>query len=248
MHHAMILQRRRTRVINLGDFLPIFKKRRLTLLYKKHEAGDIYSFVFKLEGKAYWKAGQHGALFIEHEKISRSFRPFSLASAPSEDVMISTRITDNPSPFKKALSTMQPGQQASLRGPIGSFYIKDRTPVLFIAGGIGITPFRALIKNSLINPGTAPAHIHLLYSDDRGQFAYEDELQQFATTSDVTIALLTSREELKAQISDYTHQHANKARYYVSGSPGMVKAMQATLKAKGIRAAQIVTDTFLGLH
>ena len=235
-------------MINFGDFLPIFKTHRLTLLYKKHEAGDIYSFVFKLHGKADWKAGQHVALLIEHEKMAHFFRPFSLASTPSEDVMISTRITDQPSKFKKALSTMQPGQLAAMRGPIGSFYIKDQRPVLFIAGGIGITPFRALIKDSLDHPECAPAHINLLYIDDHGHFAYLDELKQFATASDVTIALLTSREELKAQISDYTHQHANKARYYVSGSPGMVKAMQATLKAKGIRAAQIVTDTFLGLH
>lgn len=235
-------------MINLGDFLPIFTKRRLTLLHKKHEAGDIYSFVFKLEGKADWKAGQHGTLFIEHEKVARPFRAFSLASAPSEDAMISTRITDNPSPFKKALSTMQPGQQASLRGPIGSFYIKDRKPVLFIAGGIGITPFRALMKDSLINPSAAPAHIHLLYIDDRGHFAYEDELKQFAETSGIDVSLLTSREELKAHISDYTHAHLNNSRYYVSGSRGMVKAMQAMLKGKGITSAQIVTDTFFGVH
>lgn len=235
-------------MINLGDFLPIFKKLRLALLHKKHEAGDIYSFVFKLEGKAYWKAGQHGALFIEHEKISRSFRPFSLASAPSENVMISTRITDKPSAFKKALSTMQPGQQASMRGPIGSFYIKDRKPVLFIAGGIGITPFRALIKDSLVNPSAAPAHIHLLYIDDRGHFAYEKELKQFATTSAIDVSLLTRRDDLTVGITNYTLEHLNHARYYVSGSRGMVKAMQAMLKGKGINSAQIVTDTFFGVH
>lgn len=235
-------------MINLGDFLPIFKKRRLTLLHRKHEAGDIYSFVFKLEGRADWKAGQHGALFIEHEKIPRSFRPFSLASAPSENVMISTRITDNPSAFKKALATMQPGQNAAMRGPIGSFYIKDRKPVLFIAGGIGITPFRALIKESLVYPGAAPAQVHLLYIDDRGHFAYEEELKQFAATSGFDVSLLTSREELKTHISDYTLKHTNNARYYVSGSRGMVKAMQAMLKTQGIRSANMVTDTFLGVH
>jgi len=235
-------------VINLGDFLPIFTKRRLTLLHKKHEAGDIYSFVFKFDGKADWKAGQHGALFIEHEKIPRSFRAFSLASAPSENVIISTRITDSPSAFKRALSTMQPGQEASMRGPIGSFYIKDRKPVLFIAGGIGITPFRALIKDSLVNPSAAPAHIHLLYIDDRGHFAYEDELKQFAETSGIDVSLLTSREELKTHISAYTHAHLNKARYYVSGSRGMVKAMQSMLREKGISSSQIVTDTFFGLQ
>jgi len=235
-------------MINLGDILPIFKKRRLTLLYKKHEAGDIYSFVFKLEGRADWKAGQHGALFIEHEKIARSFRPFSLASAPSEDVMISTRITDNPSAFKKALSTMQPGQQAAMRGPIGSFYIKDRKPVLFIAGGIGITPFRSLIADSSQNPSAAPAHIRLLYIDDRAHFAYEDELRRFNATNSVEVSLLTSREELKASIALYTSSHSNNARYYVSGSRGMVKSMQSLLKDHGIVSRNTVTDTFFGVH
>jgi len=235
-------------MINLGDFLPIFKKRRLTLLYKKQEAGDIYSFVFKLEGTADWKAGQHGALFIEHEKIPRSFRAFSLASAPSENVMISTRITEKPSAFKKALSTMQPGQQAALRGPIGSFYIVDSKPVLFIAGGIGITPFRALIKDSLVNPGTAPAHIQLLYIDDRGHFAYEEELKHFATTNGVDVSLLTNREELNVHISNYTYKHLNNARYYVSGSRGMVKAMHTRLRGKGIKSDLIITDTFFGVH
>jgi len=235
-------------VIYLNDYVPIFKKRRITLLNKKHEAGNIYSFVFKLDGRADWHAGQHGVLFIEHVKIARSFRPLSLASAPSEDVMFSTRITENPSPFKQALATMQPGQQASMRGPIGPFYITDKRPVLFIAGGIGITPFRALIKDSLVNPNVAPHHIQLLYIDDHANFAYEEELKAFADSNSVDVSLLTAREELKLRIADYVRVHNNKARYYVSGSARMIKAMQILLKAHGISPRNILNDTFFGVQ
>ena len=74
-------------------------------------------------------------------------RPFTLASAPAEKVVkITTRISNDPSEFKKALLELKQGMKISMSGPVGSFYLKDNSPTLLIAGGIGITPFRSIVK------------------------------------------------------------------------------------------------------
>ncbi len=86
-------------------------------------------------------------LRITHKKIKNGTKPFTLASAPTEKVVkITTRISNDPSEFKKALLELKQGMTISMSGPVGSFYLKDNSPTLLIAGGIGITPFRSIIK------------------------------------------------------------------------------------------------------
>src|SRR5438093_1226144 len=74
-------------------------------------------------------------------------RHFTIASSPTEEfILISTRIRD--SPYKKRLDSLQIGTEVKVRGPLGKFTLHEdhSKPAIFLSGGIGVTPFRSMIK------------------------------------------------------------------------------------------------------
>jgi ferredoxin-NADP reductase len=121
------------------DILPIFKKRELLFLESYKESEDVYTFLFEKEKDLTWKAGQHGLFSITHKTIKKPTRPISVASAPTENIVkITIGISDDPSDFKKAMLELKQGMKVSMSGPVGTFYLKDNSPTLLIAGGIGM--------------------------------------------------------------------------------------------------------------
>lgn len=123
-------------------FIPIFKKRELTFKERYKESENVHTFVFEKGQYVVWKAGQYGLFSITHKKIKNPTKPFSVASAPAENVVkITTMIRNEASDFKEALLELKQGMKVKMSGPLGSFYLKDDRPALLIAGGIGITPF-----------------------------------------------------------------------------------------------------------
>lgn len=81
-------------------------------------------------------------------EAGRMARVFSIASAPHEDdLVVITRLRDS-SAYKKALGSMKEGTYLDLAGPIGDFTLDCSThrPAVFLAGGIGITPFLSMLR------------------------------------------------------------------------------------------------------
>jgi len=231
----------------MEDFLSIFKKHSLTLVEKKQEVNDIFSFIFKSKDKVDFKAGQHGIFFVKHVKIKKASRSFSIATTPDEkNIMISMRISENPSEFKKALRDMKPGESVIMRGPVGSFYFKEKKPVLLIAGGIGITPYRALIKDNIGSEEGLLQTIRLLYSDSKGDFIYKEELDEMHQGNYVEVEYINKREQLVEEIKTYALNHKDDAIYFISGSPSMVKSIKEILREMNIQNQNIKTDAFIG--
>mgnify|MGYP001336623688 CR=1 FL=1 len=84
------------------DAISIFKKTDLTFVERRKELENVYTFVFEKEKDMTWKAGQHGLFTIIQKKIKDNTRPFTVASAPIENVVkLTTQITKSPSDFKK---------------------------------------------------------------------------------------------------------------------------------------------------
>lgn len=161
------------------DILPIVKKHVLIFDQKQQESRDIFTFEFHPEKPLKWMAGQHGIFFITHKKINKPFRPFSLASSPLENkVIISFRVSDDPSPFKEAMMSLDKGEKIIMRGPVGGFYLKEDKAVLCITGGIGITPYRSIIKDQVLNQTKRIAPIELLYIDTQEAFIYESDFKE----------------------------------------------------------------------
>ena len=79
----------------------IFKKRELSFIESRQETEDVYSFLFEREKDLTWKAGQYGLFSITHKSI-KTYKTIQLGNAPTENIVkITTRISDDPSDFKK---------------------------------------------------------------------------------------------------------------------------------------------------
>lgn len=231
----------------MQDLIPIFKQHNLVLVEKKQEVNDIFTFIFEPKDKIYFKSGQHGIFFIRDVKIKKASRAFSIASTPDEgNIMISMRISERPSEFKQVLSDMKPGESIIMRGPIGSFYFTSKRPVLLIAGGIGITPYRALIKDSIKNQDGVHRSIKLLYADTNGDFVYKEELDEMHQDNFVEVEYIDKREQLMDEIKGYASKHKDDALYFISGTPSMVKSIKETLRKMNIQNKNIKADVFIG--
>src|SRR3989442_214970 len=146
----------------------------LPLAGRREVAERTMSFAFELEGHSFpFKAGQYvqitqGAPRYQDEKGSS--RSFSIASSPGDPVLlIATRLTG--SAFKRSLAEVALGTRVEVQGPMGSFVLpQDATrPLALVAGGIGITPFRSMIKT--VTEQKLPNRLTRIYSNRTPRYA-----------------------------------------------------------------------------
>ena len=231
----------------IQDTLSIFKKRELLFLESNKESEDVYSFLFEKEKGLTWKAGQHGLFTITHKKIKNPIRPFTIASAPTENmVRLTMRISDQPSDFKKAMLELKQGMKIKVSGPVGRFYLKDNSPSLLIAGGIGITPFRSILKQLEAEENGQDKKIHLLYLDSNQSFIFKDELDGIADNTSIGVTYLDSRDELQQEIDKFSNLYKNSGKYYIAGPKSMVGAISTYLLNNNIPKRNIKKDAFFG--
>jgi ferredoxin-NADP reductase len=184
---------------------------------------------------------------------------FSVASAPAEDrLTIATRMRD--SEFKRALGELAIGDAARLEGPFGSLTLHgDRSrPALFIAGGIGITPYMSMLRQSARD--AAPRRIVLLYSNHRPEdSAWLGELRELEmrlpefSLLPVMTAMNRSSESwsgLSGRIDSGMLLEIlgklSRTVCYVTGSPAMVASMRSVLNDVGVVDDDIRSEEFLG--
>lgn len=116
---------------------------------------------------------------------------------------------------------------------------------LIVAGGIGITPIRALLRAYKDHPVEGHA-ITVLYSDDRGEFCYKDFWKDLETVPGVEVRLISDREIFMKDTDTYAKDVQNDAEYLIAGSPGMNNAFTERLEGLGIKKENIKTDVFIG--
>ncbi len=229
------------------DILPIVKKYPLVFKRKVQEVEDIYTFYFDAGKSIDWEAGQHGIFLMKFTQAKKPFRVFSLASIPSEGhIEISTKVGEKPSEFKQVLLDLEPGDKISMRGPVGPFYVDEEKPRLFIAGGIGITPYRAIIRDLRINNKKLDKETRLLYLDSNEAFIYGEELGEAEKTEGISIHYLRKREQLYEEIDRFIDKYQNDGVYFVAGPKPMTKGIEKALKDKGIDGKNIKIDGFIG--
>lgn len=164
-----------------------------------------------------------------------------MASAPSESVVkVTMKIGDHPSEFKKAMLELKQGMKIRMRGQIGQMHIIDDSPSLFIAGGIGITPFRAMLNDLVNSRSESTKQLHLLYMNREGIFVYQAELDEISKITGIKINYLHSREDLLQEIGSFTKKYKNTGKYYLAGSRSMVDGAVVHLRKN------IKKDTFIG--
>ncbi len=185
-------------------------------------------------------------------------RTFSLVSAPFERTLtIATRMRDTA--FKRALNALPDGASVKLVGPIGQFTLADvARPAVFIAGGIGITPFMSMLRQAAQD--RSARRLVLLYSNRRPEDAaflgelqaLERQLGNFRLVATMTeMRNSASKWEgetglLNAHLIERAASGLAAPVYYVVGPPGMVAAMVDTLRSTGVAEESIVTEEFYG--
>ena len=186
-------------------------------------------------------------------------RTFSLASAPFEDhLMIATRMRDTA--FKRVLRKVPLGLQVKIDGPGGSFVLhrKPEKPAILLAGGIGITPFRSVIRQAAHE--SAPHQIYLFYSNRRPEDApFLDALASAAKQNSnfhfvgTMTEIEKSRREWKGETGFIDKNMLTKhlpalqgGIYYVAGPPAMVAAMRSMLVEADVDEDDIRTEEFSG--
>ncbi|MBT9156446.1 MAG: Benzoate 1,2-dioxygenase electron transfer component [Firmicutes bacterium] len=233
----------------LNDFLPILSKSKLQYLGKEHEVGNVYSFYFQADKRIKWKAGQHGIFSIPKPMSGRAWRGFSVASPPgAEKLRIATRVSTQPSPYKQALMQLTEGEHIFMRGPFGPFYLDEsKRSVVFVAGGIGVTPYRALISEALHNDSLMPTAVRLLYADNRQEYPFRTWFDKAGDHhQELQLHYLTST-SLDPMLVQQVKEFGNTAYYFVAGPVQMVRSITASLRQQGIQNQNIRHDMFFGL-
>ncbi len=217
------------------------------------ETSDSYSYVLAVPQGYTWKAGQHALFQFKDYKVEegdREARVFTIASAPQDGfLMFTTRIAETHSSFKEILlNQVKVGDKILVAPALGQFdfHMDKYRNVLVIAGGIGITPIRSLLKHYSENNDTG-YNMTVIYSDDRGEFAYSkfwDEVK--AKMPNLNLLLVSEREKFTSSVNEYAEKMLNDSEYLIAGSPGMNAAFSDTLQKMGIDAGNIVTDNFMG--
>jgi len=213
-----------------------FRHNKLEFVEKKHEKDDVYTYLFRPRRPLKHIAGQHGLFLIPGVFGAR---PFSLASAPEEPlVMVGTHIGSN-SAYKKALDALEPGQLINMQGPYLDFIFQDdERPVLMLAQGIGITPFRSMLLHAQATNRQIPTTLIHVEAEDH---TYRNETEKAASKALYpTTVEGFQKEATKAALG------AKDAWFYLSGSPRFVKETTKLLRAQGVEQHLIKKDSFLG--
>jgi ferredoxin-NADP reductase/nitrite reductase/ring-hydroxylating ferredoxin subunit len=183
---------------------------------KKVEGTDIMTFKFRKDSYPEYKAGQFAFFPLDNvNNDSRGpVRHFSLTSSPTEDALIiSTRIRDTP--YKQRLSTMQEGEQVNVSKPQGNFVLHDdySKPAVFLSGGIGVTPFRSMIKYA--TDKQLPIKITMFDSNrNRQNILYKDEFDKWATQNQhlkIVYTITEEEEKVKEQEEQRSIDATNSA-------------------------------------
>ncbi len=204
-------------------------------------------------------AGQHVDVRLTADDGYQAQRSYSIASGPEDEHLVLTveRLDDGEvSPY--LVGELRPGDELELRGPIGGYFVWNQSlagPLLLIAGGSGIVPFRSMLRHR--SATGSDVAVRLLYSaralDD---VIYRDELAEFAAAGDgVDVSFTLTREwpedwtghrgRIDGKLLDeVSWPAANMPLTYICGPSGFVESASGTLVGGGHDPRRIRTERF----
>lgn len=209
------------------------------------------SYRFKMPEGLSFIAGQYMVVDLGDELV----HPLSLSDCPEESGFIEFTKRMTGSPFCQRLESLQKGEIISVQGPVGQFYCDEYGgTIILIAGGIGITPFRSILKSLEKKAGDLGKIILIYGNQDREDIAFRDELENLQLSEFRLVHVLSDTTGMENAyqgfitadiISKEVPEHEN-ATYMVSGPPVMVDAIKKALSTINVAEDQISTDIFLG--
>ena len=233
-----------------------------TLVGREMVAERTMSFRFDKPADWEYRAGQSIDMTLldpPETDAEGSLRPFTVSSAPRENaITITTRLRDTA--FKRVLQTVPLGTEVKIEGPFGDFKLhRAARPAVLLAGGIGITPFRSILVET-IGGGSMLYLVVLFHANRRPEdAAFADELRALERKDpNLTFVPTMTAMADSAQPWDGERDRIDAAMlgrhlggvvdpiYYVAGPAGMVAALRSLLAASGVDEDDIRTEEFTG--
>lgn len=232
----------------------------LTLKEKRELADSTYEFTFAPDRPLAFRAGQYLEWTLPHRFSDNrgNRRYFTIASSPTEDtVRLGVKFYKPASTWKRALWAMQAGDTLSASQVAGDFVLPEdkKKKLVFIAGGIGVTPFRSMVQYLVDTKDSRD--VTLLYSNKTAnEIAYKDIFDNATQAIGMkTVYALTNESQpvpgtysgmidgalIAREIPDYKERV-----FYISGPHGMVEAFKTTLTSMGVSRFNIKADYFPG--
>jgi len=226
-------------------------------------APDIYEFVFAAPRRFRYLPGQYMEWTLGHKRPDNrgNRRYFTLASSPTEqNLRVGIKFNGRSSTYKRAMLSMKHNTEIVAAQISGEFILprSTRQRCVFLAGGIGVTPFRSMIKYLLDTHQRRP--ITLLYAARTvNEIVYQDIFDRAQKEIGIKVEYtLTDKKNVpetwkgnQGRITPRTIQMLvpayKNSLFYISGSRSMVDSFKATLRALGIPKRRIITDYFTGL-
>ncbi|HET9098491.1 MAG TPA: FAD-binding oxidoreductase [Candidatus Saccharimonadales bacterium] len=219
---------------------------RIRLIERFKLADNIYELVFEKPQSLNFIAGQYMQWTFSHPKSDNrgNRRSFSIASSPTEkDLRVIYKTYEKSSTYKTRLGSLQPGQFVDIAQPAGEFTLPTDVSkkLIFVAGGIGITPFRSMIK----------------YLIDQGQERQIDLFYIAKPSEQVCKELFKAAEKIGIRVNYIDGKIDNNVLkqvldgdedkiIYISGPNGLVKYYKRQFLNLGLKRSSIKTDYFSG--
>jgi ferredoxin-NADP reductase len=246
---------------NVFTFLATFPARLRLTFTKREEVGKgMYEYYFATPYPQRHKPGQYYEWTLPHlHPDSRGIRRyFTISSAPiGNEVSFAVKHVDQQSTWKTALANLQPGDAVFAAQLSGDFTLEDPgKPVVWIAGGIGITPFISMIRAA--QHANLTLNATLFYCNRTEQdIAFKAEIAHAAQNGLTTVHFLNDAPPQSTFLHEIgyitpelvkTHApHWQQATFYISGPPSLVESYERMLLHMGLPAHRVITDYFPGL-
>ncbi|MEK7159193.1 MAG: FAD-dependent oxidoreductase [Patescibacteria group bacterium] len=177
----------------------------------------------------------------------------TIASTPHEpELLVAARLTG--SAYKNILEKLKPGDTIDFSKPLGSFTLqKSKLPAVFIAGGIGITPFLSILKDAEENK-SARQFVLFYFNKEKSGATFLTELSALQLPNYNFIPVMTDDVAWPGEHGYLTetllkkHLNIKQDDYYVVGPPRMVKESVELLKKLSVPNEQIKSEEFIGYN
>ena len=233
---------------NIGSWLVSMKRKAILVFEEKIElAKDCYEFVFNPGKPLAFEAGQYMEWSLPHLKQdNRGIRRyFTVSSAPNQkDVRVGIRFAEKSSSFKQELMKFKKGDKLFAGSMAGDFILpRKKQKFVFIAGGIGITPFISMIRDLMEK--NQRTDITMFYANKTNDIPYLDLLNQAKEKIGLKLVLVTggfiTKEMVQSETPDF-----NERMFYLSGPNAMVENYKNLIRNLGVSRTKIKTDYFPG--
>jgi len=194
---------------------------------------------------------------VGHEDDRGLRRHITVVTSPNEKGVLgfATRMRD--SAFKRSLAEIAVGTEVEVEEPKGRFVLPEDSsrPFVFVAGGIGITVFRSMLR--YIREERLPYRVTLIYSNrDQESTAFLDELRELEEQLPDFRLILTMTQDadwsgetrkVDAQFfRDYLGENVNEFTFMVAGPPGMAEGVQRALAEAGVKEENVIAERYSG--